>query len=192
MNGALEDGERWMQGFGKEKPLPPSYYLGTVLLSACHIACNNPTIYLLARPTSEKRHLAAKQPKCTRQRPKPHTRTSQHGGHPSTLHRLPLRLPPRRPRIPPPRSSTHHETDTSLPAPPDNHLTCYPPAHPEPIRRTLGWPITRRAQEEDVAHEEASSADGRQGVEGRHGVEQMQCVRTVEEGTRAMSLLRAE
>jgi len=56
----------------------------------------------------------------------------------------------------------------------------------------MGWPLTSGSEEEDVAHEEAASADGRQGAEGRDGVEQVQCVWAGEESACAVSVLRTK
>jgi len=55
----------------------------------------------------------------------------------------------------------------------------------------MGRDTARRAQEEDVTHEEAAPADGRQSVEGCHRAEQMLGVREDEESTRAVSVLCA-
>lgn len=85
---------------------------------------------------------------------------------------------------------THHTADpltiiTSLA--PARHLRRrirYPPGN-------MGWFIARCAEEEDIAHEEATSTDGGQGLEGRYTFEQMLGVRSIKASTRAVPILRA-
>lgn len=56
----------------------------------------------------------------------------------------------------------------------------------------MGWPAESCAKEEDQSYEEATQADGRQGIEGCHSIEQVQFLRKSEESTYSMSALRAE
>lgn len=120
--------------------------------------------------------------------PRPHS----HGSRPRPLALFPLRLPPSGPRNALPRRCPDNPTAAAPAHPPHQPAAGGARAAAGIAGRPLGWPAQRRAQEEDVAHEEASSADGREGPEGCHGVEQMQCVRQSQAGACALSLLRAE
>lgn len=54
----------------------------------------------------------------------------------------------------------------------------------------MGLDTTRRAEEEDLAYEDALEDDGRKGIEGCNSTEQVLCVWTCEEGAFIMPVLR--
>ena len=118
------------------------------------------------------------------------------GSNTESILLLPLRLPPHRARTALPSITTaHHKATASPPAPSSIGLTTSRRAPPNPFTalRPLGWNPQRRAQEEDIAHEEAAPADGRgEAFEGCHSAEQVQCVWAGQEGACALSLLCAE
>jgi len=116
----------------------------------------------------------------------------QHGRHTIAFRRLPLRLPSHRARIPVPASSTHYKTDTTYTPPPNEHLASRITTYSEHIRRAVGWTTARCAEEEDVAYEEETPADGRQGIEGCYGAEQVQRLWADEKSACAVSVLCAE
>ena len=115
-----------------------------------------------------------------------------HGRPPCALLRLPLRLPPHRPRIATPADFPHRASHTPPPATAHHSAARHLPPNTYSTGRFVGWRAQRRTQKEDVSHEEATPIHGRQGIEGRHGVEQVQRVWADEEGACAVSLLCAE